>query len=697
MTKAAALRSLVDSCTSSVCRQFANLSIAFACILPILFAATFESQAAEIEVNDTCSLADAIRSANTNAAVGGCAAGDDTSSSNPLPNFYENVDIISIRRNVTLAAPLPAIESRIAVHGNFHTVDGDNKTRIFNVTSGGLGIFQLAITKGLAENNQGGAIKVTGSADLEIRDSSVRDSATSGTSSNGIHGGGIYFNSSGRLVIIQSLLSGNAVGSSTAYGGGVYLGSNSNDSSNVLSRSHIISNRASRGAGLYVAGGATLNLYSSVFDRNMYPFSSLGGGIFNDGSLTVENTTLLENGDSRSTTSEGAGLHHTGNGALDLWHVSIINNRGGYGLKVAGSSNVEVKSSLIYRNQAGDCDGALTVNTNNFIGDGSCFATGLRAGDPKVVVASWRINSHWRGMLIVRAAFPYADSPVFQVIPLNDCNLQGKFYLRRYLIVLQGEPGWEWLEPITGDEKCSIGAVEGPASDFITVSAPAPTQVPARVPPTAVPLVTPTTSTGKRLNDDPDDGIEVRATQGLDSGIQFQRRDAGVVMMERAQNIEAVVNAGIREVVEVWGNASQPAQVCFDNASISSGGGIMFIDKSEPGSKVDTGPPTISNGSQTCINTTSAGIVVLVDNAPADAAPATATPVIQAAPLSNCMVTTANILNLRASPGGNVIGLVPYNVTLTALQKASGWYQVDLHGQIGWISADYASPKQNCG
>ncbi len=65
--------------------------------------------------------------------------------------------------------------------------------------------------------------------------------------------------------------------------------------------------------------------------------------------------------------------------------------------------------------------------------------------------------------------------------------------------------------------------------------------------------------------------------------------------------------------------------------------------------------------------------------------------------LIGCMVTTNNILNFRDGPGGNVIGQLPYYVTLTALERADDWFYVDYHGARGWISANYVEPIGNCG
>ncbi|MCY4538565.1 MAG: SH3 domain-containing protein [Chloroflexi bacterium] len=65
--------------------------------------------------------------------------------------------------------------------------------------------------------------------------------------------------------------------------------------------------------------------------------------------------------------------------------------------------------------------------------------------------------------------------------------------------------------------------------------------------------------------------------------------------------------------------------------------------------------------------------------------------------LQDCMVTTRNILNFRDAPAGAVMGMLPYNVTLTVIERRAGWYKVDYHGKGGWLSADYVTPWGSCG
>ena len=69
-------------------------------------------------------LADAIGAANNDAPTGGCQAG-------------RGADLILLEADITLAAELPAITTNISIHGNGHTISGDEKFRIFQVANTG--------------------------------------------------------------------------------------------------------------------------------------------------------------------------------------------------------------------------------------------------------------------------------------------------------------------------------------------------------------------------------------------------------------------------------------------------------------------------------------------------------------------------------------------------------------------------------
>ncbi len=111
----------------------------------------------------------------------------------------------------------------------------------------------------------------------------------------------------------------------------------------------------------------------------------------------------------------------------------------------------------------------------------------------------------------------------------------------------------------------------------------------------------------------------------------------------------------------------------------------------------------------TCAYLRTAGTLVLMPGQPDYEIPPTATPrdgamVAQPQSLTNCMVTTTEVLNFRKAPNGELISLpyglknqLPAKVTLTALERTSDWVKVDWYGVQGWISAHYVTPKGNCG
>ena len=102
----------------------------------------FTGAAASVSASE-CTLADHIRSANTNTAVGGCPAGT-------------SHDVITITEDITLSEPLPPITGTITIEGGGHTISGDGKFRIFDVNGGRLTLKNLTLEKGKATEGSGG-------------------------------------------------------------------------------------------------------------------------------------------------------------------------------------------------------------------------------------------------------------------------------------------------------------------------------------------------------------------------------------------------------------------------------------------------------------------------------------------------------------------------------------------------------------
>ncbi len=141
--------------------------------------------------------------------------------------------------------------------------------------------------------------------------------------------------------------------SGVASGGGIY-----NQGNLTVTNSTLVTNSGAEGGGIYNNAG-TLAVTNSTFSGNSATWS--GGGIYNfNGTLTLTNSTLSGNA---TVNAFGGGLYNFG--TLHYSNTIIANSTHG-----------------------GDCvhdGGSVLTNTNNLVENGGCFAT--RTGDPKLAAA----------------------------------------------------------------------------------------------------------------------------------------------------------------------------------------------------------------------------------------------------------------------------------------------------------------------
>ena len=323
-----------------------------------------------IIVDDNCSLANAIRSANGIAQVeesddsdgnDDCEAGGAPDDS-PTPS-YNGDDIILLTRNVTLAAPLPNVTSPIHIDGGGRTISGDTNHRVLMVVGGQFSANDLTITDGLASTVGGGIYVNSGS--LSLSDSIIKDSKA-----NDI-GGAIYAIDSD-VDITDSHFTGNMTVKS--HGGGVYFisstGLNTLDIEGVTFRENMATED---GGALKTAGGiATIN--RSTFVDNT---GDEGGAIeSSETTLNITNSTFSNNrareGGGLSSFSSFVTLTHT------TWAYNLAAEQGG-GIAIIGwTGNFKIRNTLITNNtRGGDCHSGpnpyiIIEFTGNFIQDGSC-------------------------------------------------------------------------------------------------------------------------------------------------------------------------------------------------------------------------------------------------------------------------------------------------------------------------------------
>lgn len=290
----------------------------------------------------TCSLADHIRSANTNTAIGGCPQGT-------------SHDVITITEDITLSEALPPIQGTITIEGNGKTISGDYKYRIFDVLGGRLTINNLTLRLGRA----------TGAGDINSKEA---------------YGGAVRLRS-GSLIVNGSTFINNVAN----HGGAIAV--RHSRPTLIVNNSRFINNSAiSNGGALHMSGG-TASIAKSSFIGNMQTSSWRGDGggaiAIDGGGLSASNSTFNGN-----RADHGGALSIT-NGTATLTHLTFLDNQAdsmeGHAIwlnpddELVDRRNRQVNlfNSVIGGGLSGlsygiACFGPLTQNIGNLIEDGTC-------------------------------------------------------------------------------------------------------------------------------------------------------------------------------------------------------------------------------------------------------------------------------------------------------------------------------------
>ena len=285
--------------------------------------------AGDINVNTTCSLADAITAANTDRATGGCPAGD-------------GAETIQLTGDITLEASLPNITSEIRIIGGEHFISGDRKFRIFFIESeGSLTLQDVTLIDGRAD-----AIKLfdweegieVGGAIINLDKLSISGSILAFNMAE--YGGAIYSGEDGELHINDSDFAENVAAKS---GGAIY---NSEDSELSISDSGFIENVAANSGGA-IRNLGELSISDSSFADNV---ASVGGGaIYNGGELNISNSIYEAN-----RAESGGAIHNYGDAAeMSINNSVFTQNRAfTFGGAVQNDSKINVSQSTFAENSA---------------------------------------------------------------------------------------------------------------------------------------------------------------------------------------------------------------------------------------------------------------------------------------------------------------------------------------------------------
>lgn len=244
-----------------------------------------------------------------------------------------------------------AISTTIDASGLF--TDTDRVLHVMGISTTVV-INDVTLTNGNPAAGTGGGVYLQ-DANLTLNSSQI-------ISNTAAAGAGIY-NAAGQLSLNQSVLYSNTATAST--GGGV---------ANVggvltLTTSSLITNTAPDGGGLYNSSVSTATVRHSAVISNLASLAN-GGGVFNEGALTLSNITLSGN-----TATQAGGGGYVLSGTAQLNNVTVVSNTADSGGGLAAlSSTVDLKNSLLALNTAtnplngADCFGTLGSQGYNLIG-----------------------------------------------------------------------------------------------------------------------------------------------------------------------------------------------------------------------------------------------------------------------------------------------------------------------------------------
>ena len=151
-----------------------------------------------------------------------------------------------------------------------------------------------------------------------------------------------------------------------------------------------------------------------------------------------------------------------------------------------------------------------------------------------------------------------------------------------------------------------------------------------------------------------------------------------------------LIAAGIVDAVDVWSWVGQGTEVCF----LAKGAAMVFIDSDSLPRRAELLPFSERAG-YSCAKIPNRGSLALLSSVPGGMSQARSG-LASAQTLTDCYVTLQARLNLRESPYGAVLRVLPASVRLTALERTTNWILVDYHGERGWVSANYVTPDGDC-
>ena len=242
---------------------------------------------------------------------------------------------------ITLSLGQMAISQSVTITGQSAAntiINGNNASRILDITSGATTLRKLKLTGGktTANSDKGGAIRSTSTGALTVIQSALSGNSTTGIGSYG----GAIFSQTGAVTVSQSTLSGNSTTGSNADGGAIYAVSGAVTVSQSTLSGNSTGNSGYGGA-IYARSGAVTVSQSTIAGN--HATLSQGGGIFSVSSpITIQNSIIARNTDGGTAPD----IRKSPTAALTVSY-SLIGDNTGSSLTATVGSTPDVSGNFI--------------------------------------------------------------------------------------------------------------------------------------------------------------------------------------------------------------------------------------------------------------------------------------------------------------------------------------------------------------
>ncbi len=303
-----------------------------------------------------CTLREAIASANTDSAVGGCDAGDDAGDEIQfdVPIVALTAGQLTISEAVGIAGP---VTITAAPGSRIFQVDGDEDVSFTNVTfqggraNGGAllitGGASVTVSQGAATQNTapiwGGAFWVSAEGSLTVNGTSFTGNQARGDAAN--EGGGAIYTDGGDVTVTNATFTDNRALGASGSGGAIL---NPNGATLSVNGSTFTSNRSQRAGGAIETVGDTTVVFGGTFDRNTAGTNPGNGGAVHGGGDVV--LTITRNTATGNRATEGGAYWISAGGEMMLQGVTATGN-------IAEGAAADQGGGAVYSD-----GGSLTIN-----------------------------------------------------------------------------------------------------------------------------------------------------------------------------------------------------------------------------------------------------------------------------------------------------------------------------------------------